>query len=112
MSRWVTQGRRATRVKADGEVRRSQAIRTYGAGSLMDLINRSVLVGGLDFWSFGTDGATPIRENRLREAVAKTLSRQADPPQLSSDRPFLLPPAGLEGEPQRNNGLEVFEFPQ
>ena len=33
--RWVKKGAKASRVKADGEVRRSQAIRTYGAGSLM-----------------------------------------------------------------------------
>jgi hypothetical protein len=109
---WVRQGGRPTRIKADGEVRRSQAIRTYGAGSLMDLVNRSVLVGGLDFWRFGTDGATPIQETRLRESVVAALAKLDDPPKLSSDRPFILPPAGVDGEPQKNNGVEVFEFPQ
>lgn len=112
MSQWVKRGGKAQRVKADGEVRRSQAIRTYGAGSLMDLLNRSVLVGGLDFWHFGTDGATHIPEPRLRDAVAKTLQALDDPPELSQDKPFLLPPAALDGEPRRNNGVEVFEFPQ
>ena len=67
MSNWVKRGGKAARVKADGEVRRSQAIRTYGAGSLIDLLNCSVLVGGLDFWRFGTDGATPIQSQPSRE---------------------------------------------
>lgn len=112
MTSWVKRGGKAARVKADGEVRRSQAIRTYGAGSLMDLVSRSALVGGLDFWGFGTDGATPIPEERLRDAVAATLAKLDDPPELSRDKAFLLPPAGLDGEPRRGNGIEVFEFPQ
>ena len=109
---WVKRGGKSTRIKADGEVRRSQAIRTYGPGSLMDLLHRSVLVGGLDFWHFGTDGATTIQEPRLRDAVAAMIAKTADPFELSADRAFLLPPAALDGEPHRNNGVEVFEFPQ
>lgn len=112
MSQWVKRGGKATRVKPDGEVRRSQAIGTYGAGSLMDLLHRSVLVGGLDFWHFGADGATTIQEARLRDAVATALAKLSDPPELSQDRAFLLPPAALDGEPHRGNGVEVFEFPQ
>ena len=45
--KFVKKGGKAALVKADGEVRRSQAIRTYGPGSLMDLVNRAALVGGL-----------------------------------------------------------------
>jgi hypothetical protein len=111
-TRWVKRGGKAARVKADGEVRRSQAIRTYGAGSLMDLVDRSVLIGGLDFWNFGTEGATPILEPRLRDTIASMLVQLDEPLELSSDKAFLLPPAALEGEPQRNSGIEVFEFPQ
>jgi hypothetical protein len=111
-SKWVKRGGKASRVKADGEIRRSQAIRTYGAGSLMDLVDRSVLIGGLDFWSFGTEGATAIVEPRLRDTVASMLVRLDEAAELSLDKAFLLPPAGLEGEPQHNNGVEVLEFPQ
>lgn len=111
MTKWVKRGGAASRVKADGEIRRSQAIRTYGAGSLVDLIERSVLVGGLDFWKFGTEGSTHIQEERLRERVAAILAQLDDPVELSPDKAFLLPPAGVDGEPQRNNGIDVFEFP-
>lgn len=109
---WVKRGARASLVKADGEVRRSQAIRTYGAGALMDLVDRSALIGGLDFWRFGTEAATVVEEPRLRETVAAMLSRLDEPLELSQDKAFLLPPAGLDGEPQRSCGIEVFEFPQ
>ncbi|MEZ4404480.1 MAG: DUF1998 domain-containing protein [Kofleriaceae bacterium] len=111
MTKFVKRGGKAARVKADGEVRRSQAIRTYGAGSLMDLLNRAVLVGGLDFWQFGTEGGTDLDEPRLREAVTRELDKLDAPPVLSKTRPFLLPPTGLDGEPRRGNGVEVFEFP-
>ncbi len=112
MSQWVKRGGKASRVKADGEVRRSQSIRTYGAGSLMDLLDRSVLIGGLDFWRFGTEGAVAITEHRLRQTVTSMLNQLDEPVNLSTDKPFVHPPAGLDGEPQRSNGIEVFEFPQ
>lgn len=112
MSKFVKKGGKAALVKADGEVRRSQAIRTYGPGSLMDLVNRAALVGGLDFWHFGPDGATWIAEPRLREAVVRQLAELDEPPPLAEDKAFALPPAGLDGGPRRNVGVEVFEFPQ
>ena len=34
-----------------GQIRQSQLITSFGPGSMMDLPNHSVLVGGLDFWS-------------------------------------------------------------
>jgi hypothetical protein len=110
--KWVKRGGKASRVKADGEVRRSQAIRTYGAGSLMDLVDRSALIGGLDFWNYGTEGGAGIVEPRLRETVARMLATLEDPVELSQDKAFLPPPAGVDGEPRRNQGIEVFEFPQ
>lgn len=112
MSKWVKRGGRAQRVKADGEVRRSQAVRTYGAGSLMDLVDRAVLISGLDFWRFGDEGQTPVVEERLRETIAPILAKLDDPVELSPNKPFVLPPAGVDGEPRKNNGVEVFEFPQ
>jgi hypothetical protein len=111
MTKWVKRGGKATRVEADGEVRRSQAIRAYGAGSLMDLVDRAVLFSGLDFWRFGASGAEAVRERRLRDAVVKMLSQTSDLT-LSKDKPFVRPPAGLDGTPSRDNGVEVFEFPQ
>lgn len=112
MSKWVKRGNKATRIQADGEIRRSQTLRTYGAGSIMDLLDRSALIGGLDFWKFGTEAATNIKEDRLLETVRAAFLKLDDPVELSRDKPFLAPPSGVDGEPQRSCGIEVFEFPQ
>ena len=36
--------------KADGELRSSQLITTFGVGSMVDLPNYSVLISGLSYW--------------------------------------------------------------
>lgn len=41
--------------KTYGEMRQSQLVTTFGPGSMIDLPDYSVLVGGLDFWSPGGD---------------------------------------------------------
>ena len=41
--------------KPHGQIRQSQLITSFGPGSMMDLPNHSVLIGGLDFWSPGGD---------------------------------------------------------
>src|SRR5690606_20822599 len=46
------------------------------------------------------------------ERVNKMLARLEDPFELSREKPFLLPPAGADGEPQRNCGVDAFEFPE
>ncbi len=37
--------------KPHGQLRQSQVVSTFGPGSLVDLPNYSVLIGGLDSWS-------------------------------------------------------------
>jgi len=56
-----------------GAVRPSQLMFTYGVGSLVDLPNITVIVGGLDRW---TRNQTPISEPRLLDAVQRILGRQ------------------------------------
>ena len=50
-----------------GTIRPSQAIHSYGVGSLIDLPNLSVMVGGLDRWD--TTRQEVITEDRLLDAV-------------------------------------------
>lgn len=54
----------------DGELRRSQMITTFGPGSMVDLPERSVLIGGLEYWR---GHMREIREDRLAERVAEEL---------------------------------------
>ena len=59
-----------------GTIRPSQAIHSYGVGSLIDLPNLSVMVGGLDRWD--TTRQAVITEDRLLDAVRARLGPQVD----------------------------------
>jgi Domain of unknown function (DUF1998) len=90
-----------------GTIRPSQAIHSYGVGSLIDLPNLSVLVGGLDRWDITRQAV--VTEERLLGAVQARLG-----PQVAQ----LL---ALPAEPQTTNnpyddwarvGLPVAVFPR
>jgi len=93
-----------------GEVRPSQALTTYGIGSLVDLPNLSVLVMGLDDWQAAH--ATEIAEERLLRSAQSILG-----PQVSR---FLTPPRGAESQGAQTNwfdeshqiGVPVAPFPR
>jgi hypothetical protein len=38
-----------------GQVRQSQVVTTFGPGSMFDLPDHSVIVGGLDYWTKGDE---------------------------------------------------------
>jgi hypothetical protein len=87
--------------KPAGEIRASQLITSYGPGAMADLERKSVLIGGLRFWSAGR---TTISEPRLAAKIAAALQV----PQVRLETP---PPADdTVGAPK--TGISVFEFPQ
>lgn len=59
-----------------GAIRPSQAIHSYGVGSLIDLPNLSVMVGGLDRWD--TTRQEVVTEDRLLDAVRTRLGAQVE----------------------------------
>lgn len=59
-----------------GTIRPSQAIHSYGVGSLIDLPNLSVMVGGLDRWD--TTRQEVITEDRLLDAVRARVGPQVE----------------------------------
>lgn len=88
-----------------GAVRPSQLMFTYGIGSLVDLPNISVVVGGLDRW---TREQAPIKEPRLLEAVQGILGRQvrelrAAPMLEDTGRPF---------DDWAKQGVPAYPFPR
>lgn len=95
----------------DGQVRQSQVVTTFGPGSMVDLLNDAVLLGGLDFWSYDKSYAIPhIPEARLRDAIAERLQKNGR--ELSLEYPFRAPPVGNDREPNKFAGISVLEFPQ
>jgi hypothetical protein len=59
-----------------GSIRPSQAIHSYGVGSLIDLPNLSVMVGGIDRWD--TSRQAIITEDRLLGALQARLGPQVE----------------------------------
>ena len=52
-----------------GKIRQSQVVTTFGPGAMVDLLDKAVLIGGLDFWRYGNAAASSvISEPRLVEA--------------------------------------------
>jgi hypothetical protein len=88
-------------VKAQGQIRQSQLVTTFGPGSMVDLPKHSVLISGLDFWSAG---GQPISERRLSQKLAHILdvpSVELKSPPPADDDPT-APPTGITG----------FQFPE
>jgi Domain of unknown function (DUF1998) len=67
--------------KPHGQVRQSQVVTTFGPGSMFDLPNHSVIVGGLDYWTLGDEVLEPRLVAKLRDFLTiPTLSLHAPPP--------------------------------
>jgi len=74
-----------------GTIRPSQAIHSYGVGSLIDLPNLSVMVGGLDRWDITRQAV--ITEDRLLDAVRARVGDQVEalrtlPAEPTTTNPF------------------------
>ncbi len=78
-------------------IRRSQAVRTWGPGALLDLPTQSAIMGGLDGWP------TPDRLDRI------------DEPRLSQflkGLPLYAPPRPPERDGDPKLGIGAFRFPE
>ena len=86
-----------------GQIRQSQLITSFGRGSMMDLPNHSVLVGGLDSWSTGGD---EIIEPRLVDKLKSLF----DPPLLALK--LYSPPPDNEDPTAPQTGITGWQFPE
>ena len=86
-----------------GQIRQSQLITSFGPGSMMDLPNHSVLMGGLDSWSTGGD---EIIEPRLVDKLKSLF----DPP-LQALKLF-SPPPDPDDPTAPQTGITAWQFPE
>jgi hypothetical protein len=87
--------------KPHGQVRQSQVVTTFGPGSLFDLPNHSVIVGGLEYWTKGDEIQEPRLVAKLKDLLqVENLALYAPPP--DSDDPF---------SPQKT-GITSWQFPE
>ena len=94
-------GKKKRQGRPPGTIRQSQLITSFGPGSMMDLPDHSVLIGGLDHW----DGdKADVVEPRLLEKLKKALDLQ--------ELRMCSPPAD-HGDPTRPlNGIVAWQFPE
>ena len=89
--------------KAQGQIRQSQVITTYGPGALIDLPRYSAIVGGLDTWPKTSD-LQEISEPRLTRKLRVLTG-------VGSPRLFAPPPDSSDpGEKIR--GIGAWRFPE
>ena len=87
-----------------GEIRRSQLVRTFGPGAMVDLPNHSVVVSGLDSW-FPASAMPAIVEERLSLKVASVLGH-------ARPVPLKGPPVVSDDERMPATGVPAFQFPE
>jgi MrfA Zn-binding domain len=92
---------RAKNIPPTGELRQSQVLTTFGPGSMVDLPNHAVLIGGLDHWQFAE--RKRVFEERLEGRLREL---------LSLDELTLYEPPVDNGDPTApRSGITAFLFP-
>ena len=93
--------------KPHGQLRQGQVITTFGPGSLVDLPNYSVMMGGLDGWS--ATGREEIHEPRLIGKLKQLLSTPDAP---VAELKLFSPPRDLEDGFDDTTGVTAWQFPE
>jgi len=88
--------------QAQGQVRRSQVITTWGPGALLDLPSHSVIVGGLETWPKAAD---------LEEIVEPRLAGKLQAATSVPNPKLYGPPADSSAPWEATLGIGVYRFP-
>ena len=99
--------------RPEGQLRQSQLITTFGPGSMVDLVDRAVVVGGLEHWGYGRDSeGEPLDDARLRRSLIPRLKALHPDLDLARSHYFRKPPEGDMRDPFPNIGVRALEFPR
>ncbi|MBZ5709394.1 DUF1998 domain-containing protein [Nannocystis pusilla] len=98
--------------RADGQIRQSQMISMYGPGAMVDLVDRAVVIGGLEHWSYGSEGYRRLDEPRLRRSLVPRLKALDPNLDLAAEGYFRLAPACDARDPSPKVGVRALEFPR
>ncbi len=111
-------GRRQKRDKKrmprpEGQLRQSQLITTFGPGSMVDLVDRAVVIGGLEHWGYGRDDSgEPLDDPRLRRSLIPRLKALHPDLDLAREHYFRKAPEGDSRDPFPSVGVRALEFPR
>ncbi len=103
-------GRKVAR--PDGQLRQSQLVTTFGPGAMVDFVDRAVVIGGLEHWSYGKNSYTALDDPRLRRSLVPRLKALDPDLDLAREGYFRMPPEGDARDPSMYVGIRALEFPR
>lgn len=98
--------------RPEGQLRQSQLVTTFGPGAMVDLVDRAVVIGGLEHWGYGKTGFVPLDDARLRRSLVPRLKALDPDLDLAREGYFRMPPEGDPRDPFPNVGIRALEFPR
>ncbi|MCB9591141.1 MAG: DUF1998 domain-containing protein [Sandaracinaceae bacterium] len=99
--------------RPEGQLRQSQLITTFGPGSMVDLVDRAVVIGGLEHWGYGRESeGEPLDDARLRRSLIPRLKALHPDLDLARSHYFRKPPEGDVRDPFPSIGVRALEFPR
>lgn len=98
--------------RPDGQIRQSQMVTTFGPGSMVDLVNRAVVIGGLEHWGYGKAGSRSLDDARLRRSLVQRLKALDPNLDLASEDYFRMAPECDLREASTRVGVQALEFPR
>jgi hypothetical protein len=105
-------GRKQERKVPAGSIRLSQMVTTFGPGAMVDLLDRSIVIGGLEHWSYSREGFTVLDDARLRRSLLPRLKKLDPDLDLAQEGYFRAAPEGDDSDPAEYSGVRVLEFPR
>jgi hypothetical protein len=100
------------KVRPEGQLRQSQLVTTFGPGAMVDLVDRAVVIGGLEHWSYGKAGYVALDDARLRRSLIPRLKALDPDLDLAREGYFRMPPEGDNKDPHPVVGIRALEFPR
>src|SRR5882724_9094998 len=95
--------------KPEGQLRQSQLVTTFGPGSMVDLVDRAVVVGGLEHWGFGQKGFVALDDARLLRSLVQRLKALDPDLDLAKEHYFRMAPEGDQRDPFPSVGIKALE---
>src|SRR3954469_23897811 len=91
--------------RPEGHLRQSQLVTTFGPGAMVDLVDRAVVIGGLEHWGFGKAGYIALDDPRLRRSLIPRLKALDPDLDLAREGYFRMAPEGDARDPFPSVGV-------
>jgi hypothetical protein len=98
--------------RPDGQIRQSQLVTTFGPGAMVDLVDRAVVIGGLEHWQWPEGKFASLDDARLRRSLLPRLKALSPDLDLAQSDYFRKAPECDAQDPSPIVGVRALEFPR